>query len=108
MAGYVLHYYNIIDRSRVDELGPLSLPIVEKYGGEAMVGSPVKVLKGKTTYSSMVIYKFESFESALEFYHSPENADLSEFRDQAIDGISMVLPGHTETKTVIGSGYFQS
>ena len=45
MAGYVLHYYNIIDRSRVDELGPLSLPTVEKCGGEIIVASPVKMLR---------------------------------------------------------------
>ncbi|KZL17370.1 hypothetical protein PsWM33_05301 [Pseudovibrio sp. WM33] len=29
MAGYVLHHYNIIDRSRIEELGPRSLPIIE-------------------------------------------------------------------------------
>ena len=107
MAGYILHYYNIIDRARVDELGPLSLPIVEKYGGEIMVASPVKVPKGKSIYSSMIIYKFESFEAALKCYHSPESVDLSKLRDQIIDGISMVLPGHTETESVISSGYFQ-
>ena len=108
MAGYILHYYNIIDRARVDELGPLSLPVVEKYGGEIMVASPVKVLKGETTYSNMIIYKFESFEAALKAYHSPESADFSKFRDQIVDVISMVLPGHTETEKVISSGYFQN
>ena len=107
MAGYILHYYNIIDRSRVDELGPLSLPSVEKCGGEIMVASPVKMLKGETAYSNMIIYKFESFESALEC-HRLESTDFSKFRDQIIDGISMVLPGHTETESVISSGYFQS
>ncbi len=70
MAGYVLHYYNIRDRSRVDELGPLSLTLLEKYGGEVMVGSPVKAPNGTAAYSSMVIYKFAIFAAALEFYHS--------------------------------------
>ena len=95
MAGYVLHHYNIIDRSRIDELGPLSLPIADKYGAEVMVSSPAKVLKGKTTYSNMVIYKLESFEAALEFYHSPEMAELAKFRDEI-------------TEKVMSSGYFQS
>ena len=107
MAGYVLHYYNIIDRSRVDELGPLSLPAVEECGGEILVASPVKVLKGKTTYSNMIIYKFESFEVALKCYNS-ESAEFSKLRDQIVDVTSMVLPGHSETEKVISSGYFQS
>ncbi|MCF6199863.1 MAG: DUF1330 domain-containing protein [Hyphomicrobiaceae bacterium] len=106
MAGYILHYYNIIDRSRVDELGPMSLPGVEKCGGEIIVASPVKMLKDKTTYSNMIIYKFESFETALECYNL-ESEEFRKFRDQIVDVITMVLPGHSATKSVISSGYFQ-
>ena len=106
MAGYVLHHYNIIDRSRVDELGPMSLPIVEKYGGELIVTSPVKTLMGSTSYSGMVMYKFESFEAALEFYHSPEMTELAKFRDQVIEGFATVVPGVSETDSVVRSGYF--
>ncbi len=106
MAGYVLYHYNIVDRSRVDELGPKSLPIVEKYGGELIVASPVKTLIGSTSYAGMVVYKFDSFEAALEFFHSPEMADLAKFRDQVIEGFATVIPGHSETDRVVKSGYF--
>ena len=108
MAGYILHYYNIIDRSRVDELGPLSLPVVEKCGGELVVASPVKMLKGEATYSNMIIYKFESFEAALKCYNSPESSEFHKLRDQIVDVVSMALPGDSETEKVISSGYFQS
>ena len=108
MAGYVLHHYNIIDRSRIDQLGPLSLVIAEKYGAEIMVASPVKALTGQAHYSNMVIYKLESFKAALAFYHSPEMAELAAFRDQVIEGVSMVLPSHDETEKIIASGYFQN
>jgi uncharacterized protein (DUF1330 family) len=106
MAGYVLHHYNIIDRSRIDELGPMSLPIVEKYGGELIVASPVKTLAGSTSYANLVIYKFDSFEAALEFYHSPEMTELAKFRNQVIEGFATVIPGHLETEKVVKSGYF--
>lgn len=106
MAGYVLHHYNIIDRTRIDELGPRSLPIVEKYGGELIVASPVKALIGSTSYTSMVMYKFDSFEAALKFYHSPEMAELAKFRDQVVEGFATVIPGHSETENVVKSGYF--
>ncbi len=105
MSGFVIHHYNIIDRSRVDELGPLSLPIVEKHGGTILIASPVKALKG-TTYSHMVVYQFDSFDAALTFYHSSEMQEFAALRDQIIDGISMVLPGHSETDQVVSSGYF--
>lgn len=106
MAGYVLYHYNIIDRSRIDELGPLSLPIVEKYGGQLVIASPVKTLVGSTPYASMVMYEFFNFTKALEFYQSPEMAKLAEFRDQVIEGFATVIPGHSETGAVVKSGYF--
>lgn len=106
LAGYVLHHYNIIDRSRIDELGPMSLPIVEQYGGELVIASPVKTLIGSTSYASMVVYKFDSFETALEFFHSPEMAELAKFREQVIEGFATVIPGHSETDGVVKSGYF--
>ncbi|WP_122072090.1 DUF1330 domain-containing protein [Pseudophaeobacter sp. EL27] len=107
MSGYVLFHYNIIDRSRIDELGPMSAPIVEKYQGELIVASPVKPVKGSTPYAGMVMYKFSSFETALEFYHSPEMTELAKFRNQVIEGFATVIPGHSETATVVDSGYFE-
>ncbi|NQZ30978.1 MAG: hypothetical protein HRU06_06865 [Oceanospirillaceae bacterium] len=44
MSGYIIHHYNITDQSRIDQLGPLSLPIVEKYAGQLLVASRVQVL----------------------------------------------------------------
>ena len=105
MSGFVLHHYNIIDRSRVDELGPLSLPIVERYGGTILIASPVKALSG-SSYSHMVVYRFDNFDAALTYYHSKEMRDFVKLRDQIIEGISMVLPGHSETDQVVSSGYF--
>lgn len=107
MSGFVIHHYNIIDRSRIDELGPLSLPIVEKHGGTILIASPVKALKG-STYSHMVVYQFDSFDAALTFYHCNEMKSLAKFRDQIIDGIAMVLPGHSETDQVVSSGYLSA
>ncbi|WP_444928416.1 DUF1330 domain-containing protein (plasmid) [Microbulbifer sp. SSSA002] len=108
MAGYVLHHYNIIDRSRIEELGPRSLPILEKYGGELIVASPMKALADPTPYTNMVMYKFESFEAALTFYNSEEMVELRKFSSQVIEGFATVIPGHSETESVVKSGYFTS
>ncbi|KZK98852.1 MULTISPECIES: DUF1330 domain-containing protein [unclassified Pseudovibrio] len=106
MAGYVLHHYNIIDRSRIEELGPRSLPIIEKYGGELIVASPMKTLAGSTSYTNMVMYRFESFEAAVTFYNSEEMIELRKFSSQVIEGFATVVSGHSETESVVKSGYF--
>ncbi len=106
MSGFIIHHYNITDRSRIDQLGPLSRPIVEKYGGAILISSPIKAFKGNSPYVSMVVYQFDDFDAALACYHSSEMQDLTPLRDQIIDGISMILPGHSETEKVMNSGYF--
>lgn len=105
MSGYVIFHYNITDRSKIDELSKLSAPIDQKYGAEVLVGSPVKALEGNTL-SHMVILKFESFESALTYYQSPENKELSTLRHAITEGWATVVPGHSETQQVVDSGYF--
>ena len=87
-------------------LGPRSLHIVEKYNGQLIVASPVKALIGSRSHTSMVIYRFDHFEEALEFYHSSEMTELAEFRDQVIEGFAMVISGHSETESVVKSDFF--
>lgn len=105
MAGYVIFHYNITDRSRIDELTALSLPIDEKYGAEVIVGSPVKALEG-TTLTHMVILKFDTFEMATTYYHCAENKQLSILRNKITEGWAAVVPGDSETRKVVDSGYF--
>ena len=52
MSGYIIYHYNILDPNRIDELGPLSLPIVEQYGGEIFVASAVTQLE-ESSFSHM-------------------------------------------------------
>ncbi|GLQ30346.1 DUF1330 domain-containing protein [Litoribrevibacter albus] len=91
MSGYIIYHYNILDYERINELGPLSLPIVEKYGGELVVGSSVTRLEG-SPYTHMVVYKFDSSEQARAFYESEESKALSELRHQITEGFVVFVP----------------
>lgn len=91
MSGYIIYHYNILDDERIDELGPLSLPILEKYSGEIVVGSGVRVLEG-TPYTNMVMYKFQSTDDAKKFYESTEAKQLSKLRNEITDGIVVFVP----------------
>lgn len=91
MSGYIIYHYNILDDERINELGPLSLPILEKYSGEIVVGSGVRVLEG-TPYTNMVMYKFQSTDAAKKFYESTEAKQLSKLRNEITDGIVVFVP----------------
>ena len=100
MSAYLIYQYNILDRSRVDELGPLSIPILEKYGGEIAIGDYVLTLEG-SPYSHIVAYKFESLEAAKRFYESVEHQELSKLRREVIEGTVILVPefGHNHGRS---------
>lgn len=91
MSGYIIYHYNVLDHERIDELGPLSKPILEKYSGEIVVGSGVRVLEGEP-YSNVVIYKFPSQDEAKAFYESAESKALSVLRNEITEGIVVYVP----------------
>lgn len=91
MSGYIIYHYNITDKERIDQLGPLSLPIIEKYAGELVVASGVRVLEG-SPYTNMVIYKFQSMEAAKAFYESEESQELAKLRNEITEGIVIFVP----------------
>jgi len=91
MSGYIIYHYNILDETKIDRLGPLSLPILEKYSGELVVGSGVRVLEG-SPYTNMVIYKFQSIDAAKTFYESEEAQELSKLRNEITEGFVVFVP----------------
>jgi len=107
MSAYIIYNYNILDRSRIDELSQLSMPLLEKHKVEVMVGSPVKPLEG-STFGGMVIYKFDSFEAAELFYYSKEHQELSVLRKEITEGFVTIVPGDSETQKLVDSGYFDN
>ena len=93
MSGYIIYHYNILDQKRIDQLGPLSLPILEKFGGKLIVGSGVKALEG-APFTNMVIYQFKDQEAARAFYESEDSLELSKLRNEITEGCTMFVPGY--------------
>jgi len=92
MSCYIIYHYNIIDRERIELLGPLSVPIIEKFGGELVIANYAEFLEGASAYSHMVAYKFKSKELAKSFYESEESKALSELRNEVTKGFVMLIP----------------
>lgn len=105
MSAYIIFNYKILDRSKIDELTERVIPIDKKYGAEVIVASPVKTVEGKTL-PNMVIYKFNSFEAANNWYYSKEHQAISVFRNAITEGWVTIIPGVDETDTLVEAGYF--
>ncbi len=91
MSGYIIYHYNVTDQTRIEQLGPLSLPILAQYSGQLVVGSGVRVLEG-SPYTNMVMYKFKSVAAAKDFYESDEAQELSKLRNAVTEGIVVLVP----------------
>jgi len=105
MSAYIIFNYKILDRSKIDELTERVMPIDIKYGAEVIVGSPVKAVEGKAL-PNMVIYKFNNFEAAKNWYYSKEHQDVSVFRNAITEGWATIIPGVDETDALVEAGYF--
>jgi len=91
VSTYLIFHYNILDRGRIDELGPLIDPLLKKYNGQIAIGDYVQELEG-SSYSHIVAYRFNSQESALEFYNSEEHQEISKIRNKITEGTAIVVP----------------
>lgn len=105
MSAYIIFNYKILDKSKIDELTERVIPIDKKYGAEVIVGSPVKTVEGKAL-PNMVIYKFNDFEAAKDWYYSEEHQNVSVFRNAITEGWATIIPGVDETDTLVEAGYF--
>lgn len=92
MSCYIIYHYNILDKERIELLGPLSLPIVEKFGGELVIADFAECLEGSSPYRHMVAYKFKSKEIAKSFYESEESRELSKLRNEITEGFTVLMP----------------
>ena len=91
MSGFIMFHYNVLDRVRIEELGPRSLPVLKQFGGELVVGSYVTALEG-SPYTHMVLYRFPTKEAAMGYYESHEIQELSKLRKEITDGFAVYVP----------------
>ena len=95
MSGYIIANYKILDSIRIEELGPRSLPVLHKFGGELAIASYVTVLEG-SPYTHMVVYKFPTKEAAMGYYNSGEIQELSKLRKEITEGFLVYVPAYEE------------
>lgn len=90
-----MFHYSILDAVRIEELGPRSLLILHRCGGELVIGSYVTPLEG-TPFTHMVVYKFPTQESAMYYYESGEIQTLSTLRHEITEGFAVYVPAYND------------
>lgn len=61
-------------------------PLVRQYGGVLVgKGQKVKVIAGENDFESVVVFRFESLDKAMEWYNSKEYQALIPIRSEAAD-----------------------
>lgn len=93
MSGFLIFNYKILDPVRIEELGPRSLPVLRKHGGEIMIASYVTQLEG-SPFTHMVVYKFATQKAAMSYYESGEIQKLSKLRQKITDGFAIYVPSY--------------
>lgn len=94
-CGYLIYQYRVTDRARVDEIGPLVMPILRRHGGRIAIASHVKPLEGRPP-THIVVYRFESTDAAQAFHDSPEHRELDGLRHAVTEGFALAVPGFSD------------
>jgi uncharacterized protein (DUF1330 family) len=86
MPAFWVAQVNVTDPESYGKYSAVVPAILEKYGGRFIArGGRHETLEGDAAKTRVVVIAFESFESALECYRSPEYQAARKFRDGAGD-----------------------
>ena len=83
-SGYVIANVRVTNPTQYEEYKKWSTAAFTSHNAEIRVrGGQVEVMEGDWTPDRVVIAKFESFEAAKAFYHSPEYGKARAAREGA-------------------------
>ncbi len=95
MAGYIVADIDVLDPQRYEEYKALGTLATKKFGGEYIVrGGEMKVLEGEWTPARVAIIKFDSLETALAWYNSPDYKKAIQARKGASNTRMIAVKGN--------------
>ncbi len=91
--GYVIGRITVHNPEIYAEYAKLSTEAIKAYGGTPIIrGGQHKAVQGEARPRNVVL-EFESYERALEFYHSPEYSAAKAIRLPVSEGEFVVVEG---------------
>jgi uncharacterized protein (DUF1330 family) len=95
MAAFFLYdLIEVVDEAKMAEYRAKVFSNVESFGGKyRIVGGAQHVLEGDWNLSFPVVIEFENKQAALNWYESPEYAELKRLRLEAARGNGILIDG---------------
>lgn len=92
MAGYLIFEIEVTDPAAWQRYREVAGPVMEAAGGSFVLASDrIEALEGGWLPSSISVVRFESFEAARHFYHSPEYRAVLDLRLAASRGRGILV-----------------
>ena len=92
--GYWLFHVTVNDPETYKEYIERDAPVFAKYGGRFLArGGAFTALEGSTAHQRHVIIEFDSYETALAYYHSPDYQAAAAFRRRSAIADLVIVKG---------------
>ncbi len=91
--GYIVARVHVTDPEGFEEYLKIGLPSLDRFGGRSLVlGGQYTTLEG-TERERHVVIEFDSYQQALDCYHSPEYQAAANLRKRYADTDLVVVEG---------------
>ncbi len=91
--GYLIAHIKIHDKDGFEEFRRMSLPIISKYEGKALIRNPKPDLREGDNAGLVIVLEFESIEHAKRFYESEEYSAAKVVREKACSTELVLVEG---------------
>jgi uncharacterized protein (DUF1330 family) len=93
-SGYVIAQLKVTNPENYKEYIKKVGDVIKKYGGEYLArGGEHQVFEGEDNFPRIVIIKFQTYEKALEWYHSEEYKPIKDIRLKNSKGSNIIIKG---------------
>lgn len=95
MKGYWVAFVNVNDQEKYQHYLALAPSALQKYGAKLLSrGENITVIEGFSTQPDRaVVFEFDSYDLALECYHSPEYQEARQLRTDCADANILIMKG---------------
>lgn len=91
--GYLIAHINIHDKEGFEEFRKMSLPVIKKYDGKALIRNPNPNLREGYNQGLVIVLEFESIDHAKRFYESEEYSAAKVVREKSCSTELILVEG---------------
>ena len=94
--GYLIAHINIHDKKGFEKFREMSLPIISKYEGKALIRNPNPDLREGSNSGLVIVLEFSSLEKETFFFNANNTSVNSEYKQDIFrltpSGASSIIP----------------